>query len=624
MPFLDTLLGRPLASEEDAAQRVGVADGVPAFGLDALGSAAYGPEAALTILLPAAAAGIAYVLPLSLTIIALLAIVYFSYRQTIPAYPNGGGSYTVASENLGRGLGLLAAAALMLDYLLDVGVGISTGVGALVSAVPRLGPHTLAICLVILLLLTLVNLRGVRESGILFMLPTYLFCTCLLSLLGWGLFKTITSGGHPVPVVAPPHAATKTVAAVGAWLLIRAFASGCTALTGVEAVSNGVTAFKDPNTVTARRTLTVIVVLLGIFLYGIAHLTLIYHIQATDPGSKDYQSLLSMLTAAIAGKGVFYYVTIASILLLLSLSANTAFTDFPRLCRAIAEDGYLPKFFAIRGRRLVYTEGIIVLGILSALVLIAFGGVTDRLIPLFAIGAFMAFTLSQAGMVNHWRRNPGRGSRLSMAINGIGALATGCTVVVVLVAKFSEGAWITVLMIPLLILLMRGVHRHYVFVDKQSQVKQLHLAKEPAPYAILPVSTWNRASETAVQFACSLTPDVEILHIDCAGEQGEGAADGWRQQLATATHDAGLPEPEIVALASPFRFITSPILNYVLEKEKTLPNRRLAVIVPELVTARWYQYLLHNHRSTVLKALLLLKGNRRIVVINVPWYLPEA
>ncbi len=622
MPFLDTLLGRPLASEEDAAQRVGVADGVPAFGLDAIGSAAYGPEAALTILIPAAAAGIAYVLPLSLTIIALLAIVYFSYRQTIPAYPNGGGSYTVASENLGRGLGLLAAAALMLDYLLDVGVGISTGVGALVSAVPKLGPHTLAICLVILLLLTLVNLRGVRESGILFMLPTYLFCVCLLGVLGWGLFKSVTSGGHPTPVVAPPHPSPHTVAAVGAWLLIRAFASGCTALTGVEAVSNGVVAFKDPNTVTARRTLTVIVVLLAIFLYGIAHLTLVYGIQATDPGSKDYQSLLSMLTAAVVGKGAFYYVTIASILILLSLSANTAFTDFPRLCRAIAEDGYLPKFFAIRGRRLVYTEGIVVLAILSALILVAFGGVTDRLIPLFAIGAFMAFTLSQAGMVNHWRRNPGKGSRLSMGINGIGALATGCTVLVVLIAKFTEGAWITVLMIPLLILLMRGVHRHYAFVDAQSQIKEIHLDKEQPPYAILPISRWNRASETAVQFACSLTPDVEILHIDCAGEHDEASADGWDRQLAAATRQAGLPEPHIVALDSPFRFITSPILNYVLEKEKTLPDRRLAVIVPELVTTRWYQYLLHNHRSTVLKALLLLKGNRRIVVINVPWYLP--
>ncbi len=340
MAWMDWVLGRPLASSEDAEQRVGVAAGVPTFGLDALGSAAYGPEAALTILLPAAAAGIAYIVPLSGIIIALLAIVYFSYRQTIEAYPHGGGSYTVASENLGRGLGLLAAAALMLDYLLDVGVGISTGVGALVSAVPGLASHTLGLCLFILLILTVVNLRGVREGGVLFMAPTYLFVACLLGVIGWGAVKAIGSGGHPHAVVAPPPP-VHAVEAIGAWLLIRAFASGCTALTGVEAVSNGVMAFKEPNQRTAQRTLTAIVVLLGIMLAGIAYLTRAYGIMATQPGSPHYQSLLSMLTAAVSGRGWFYYTTIGSILVVLSLSANTAFADFPRLCRAVAEDSYL-------------------------------------------------------------------------------------------------------------------------------------------------------------------------------------------------------------------------------------------------------------------------------------------
>ena len=621
MSFLDTLLGKPLATEEDSEQRVGVAAGVPAFGLDALGSAAYGPEAALTILIPAGAAGIAYVMPLSLTIIALLAIVFFSYRQTIEAYPNGGGSYTVASENLGRGVGLLAAAALMLDYLLDVGVGISTGVGALVSGVPRLGPHTLELCLAILLILTLINLRGVRESGNIFMAPTYLFCGCLMGVLGWGIARELLSGGHPRPVVAPPHPPVHAVAAVGAWLLIRAFASGCTALTGVEAVSNGVTAFKNPNTQTARRTLAVIVVLLAVFLAGIAHLTKVYGIMATDPGSPHYQSLLSMLTAAVAGKGVFYYVTIASILVLLSLSANTAFADFPRLCRAIAEDGYLPRFMAIRGRRLVYTEGILVLALLSAGVLILFDGITDKLIPLFAIGAFTAFTLSQAGMVMHWRRVGGERSKLYMSINGVGAIATGCTVVIVLVAKFVEGAWITVLTVPLLIVLMRAVHRHYERVAKAAHIDQLTLVKETAPLAILPVSQWDRSSQAALQFACSLTHDVQVLHIELAEEQGEQSCAGWQQQLEVATSKAGVAEPQVVSLTSPFRMITSPIMKYVLEMEAKTPGRKVAVIVPELVTTRWYQYLLHNHRSTVLKALLLMRGNRRIVVINVPWYL---
>ena len=328
-----------------------------------------------------------------------------------------------------------------------------------------------------------------------------------------------------------------------------------------------------------------------------------------------------MLTAAVAGRGVVYYVTIASILILLSLSANTAFADFPRLCRAIAEDGFLPHFFAIRGRRLVYTEGILVLALLSALVLIAFGGVTDRLIPLFAVGAFLAFTLSQAGMVMHWRRTGGARSGFYMFINGVGALATGCTVFIILIAKFVEGAWITVLAMPLLILLMRGVKRHYDFVATQSRVEQLHLTRQPAPFAVLPISSWNRPSLGALQFACSLTPDVQILHVRCPEQPGNPQDADWEPQLAEAARQAGVPVPAVVSLDSPFRFITSPILNYVLQLETSVPGRTLAVVVPELVTTHWYQYLLHNHRSTVLKALLLLKGNRRIVVINVPWYL---
>ena len=618
MSVLDLLLGRPLASEEDAEQRIGVAAGVPTFGLDALGSAAYGPEAALTVMIPVAAAGIAYVMPLSLFIVALLVIVFFSYRQTIDAYPKGGGSYTVASENLGRNAGLLAASALIVDYLLDVGVGISTGVGALVSGVPKLAPHTLALCLLILGILTLVSLRGARESGALYLAPTMLFIACLLLVLGWGTVHAWLSGGHPKPVVAPPAPSTHAMAAVGTWLLIRAFASGCTALTGVEAVSNGVPAFKDPSQRTAKHSLAII----GLFLVGIAHLTRVYGIMATDPGKPGYQSLLSMITAAVVGRGALYYTTIGSILVVLSLSANTAFAGFPRLCRAIAEDGYLPRFFAIRGRRLVYTEGIVVLAILAAVLLIAFGGVTDRLIPLFAVGAFLAFTLSQAGMVMHWRRKRGKNSTVYMLINGVGAVATGTTVCVVLVAKFLEGAWITVIFVPLLIMLMRGVHRHYERVARETKVSEVSLKPfQQQPIAVVPVSSWNRASEAAVQFAYSLTQEVQILHVNCPDQKEDRAPDSWQQQLDKAAQQSGLTAPHLVSLSSPFRFITSPILNHVLKTEKEHTDRRIAVVVPELVTRRWYQYLLHNHRSTVLKALLLIQGNRRIVVINVPWYL---
>ncbi len=623
MAFFDWVLGKPLSSNEDGEERVGVVAGVSNFGLDALGSAAYGPEAALTVLIPAAAAGIAYVLPISLVIIVLLLVVFFSYRQTIAAYPNGGGSYTVASENLGSRWGLLAAAALMLDYLLDVGVGISTGVGALVSAVPKLGSHTLGLCLLILGILTLISLRGVRDSGLIYTGPTYLFIVCLLGVLIWGVAKALLGGGHPHAVVPPPLPSAHAVSAVGAWMLIRAFASGCTALTGVEAVSNGVRAFKQPNTQVARRTLAIIVTLLALFLAGIGYLTRAYGIMATQPGTPEYQSLLSMITAAVAGKGVVYYVTIASILLMLSLSANTAFADFPRLCRAIAEDGYLPHFFALRGRRLIYSEGVLMLAFLSAIILTIFGGVTDRLIPLFAIGAFLAFTLSQAGMVAHWKRSDDKRARLYMTINGVGAVATGCTVTVVLVAKFVEGAWITVLMIPLVIVLMRAVHRHYTRVAKLTKITGLTLQPTPTPLAIVPVAHWDRPSLEALRFATSLTRDVQVVHIQSEEDNGE-KSERWQGDLDAASQACGVPAPRVFTVPSPYRMVTTPILKFVLKTEAETPDRQIAVIVPELVADRWWEYLLHNHRSTVLKALLLLEGNRRIVVINVPWYLSDA
>src|ERR1017187_8999286 len=401
MKLNDLLFGKPLRSSEEAGEKLGPIGGLSVFGLDALSSAAYGPEAALTLMIPLAAAGLAYIVPITASIIILLIIVYFSYRQTIVAYQNGGISYTVARENLGEYPGLLAAAALMIDYVLTAAVGISAGVGALVSAVPSLQTHTLVICLVILLLITLVNLRGVRETGAVFIIPTYAFLGTLLITLIIGVVRTIAAGGHPHPIVVPPALPLPT-AAVGVWLLLKAFASGCTAMTGVEAVSNGIKAFREPVVKSAQRALTAIIALLIVLLGGIAFLVRAYHIGATDPVAVGYRSVLSQLVAAVAGQGVFYYVTMGAILLVLALSANTAFADFPRLCRAVAEDGYLPDGFAERGRRLVYTQGILVLAVLCALLLTLFDGVTDRLIPLYAVGAFLAFTLSQAGMVAHW------------------------------------------------------------------------------------------------------------------------------------------------------------------------------------------------------------------------------
>jgi amino acid transporter len=620
MSVADLLLGRPLATEEEKAERIGPGQGIPIFGLDALSSAAYGPEAALTLLIPLGMAGIAYIWPISLSIVALLAIVYFSYRQTIVAYPQGGGSYAVASENLGEWTGLLAAAALMVDYILTAAVGISAGVGALVSAVPSLQSHTLVICLGILATLTLVNLRGIRETGVIFLVPTYLFVICLLGMIAIGLVKTIAASGHPVPVVAPPKLMSAS-AGVGVWLLLRAFASGCTAMTGVEAVSNGVMAFKEPTDKYARLTLTIIIGILMVMLAGVAYLAPVYGVGATAPGEPGYQSVLSQLLAAITGKGAFYWVGIGSILVVLSLSANTAFADFPRLSRAIALNGFLPHPLTLRGRRLVFAEGVYALAILTAILLTIFGGVTDRLIPLYAVGAFLAFTLSQAGMVVHWKRTGGAGAAKSMFVNGLGAIATAITVAVVLVAKFTQGAWITLVLIPALILLMRSVKRHYKKVERQTR-KDTGVSTHDlsSPIVLLPIEHWSVVSEKALRFAWNMSDEIQILHVEC-GEETESLCQQWAQLVETPAKNAGLPVPELVLLKSPYRFVVRPIVDYALRLERENPGRHVAVLVPELVEKRWYYILLHNNRSSALKALLLVRGNERITVINIPWYL---
>lgn len=620
MSIADLLLGRRLTSDQARAEQIGASAGIPIFGLDALSSAAYGPEAALTLLIPLGVAGIGYIVPISLSIIVLLTIVYFSYRQTIQAYPGGGGSYTVARQNLGASAGLLAAAALMIDYVLVVAVGISAGVGALVSAIPSLQTSTLPLCLGILLVVTWVNLRGLREAGLIFMAPTYLFVGSLLLAIGIGVVRTLAAGGHPVALVTSPKPVTASVEP-NTWLLLQAFASGCTAMTGVEAVANGVKAFREPVIATARRTLTTIIAILIVLLAGIAYLVRAYGIAATQPGQPGYQSVLSMLFAAVAGKGLFYYVSMASILMALALSANTAFADFPRLCRAIAQNNYLPHSFATRGRRLVYTRGIWVLAVLAGVLLILFGGVTDRLIPLFAVGAFLAFTLSQAGMVGHWRRLGGRDATRSIIVNAVGAVATGITVLVVLAAKFVEGAWVTMLLIPGLLVVMVLVRKHYhnVFLETRSATP-LDAKDLTAPLVVLPIQSWNQIVKKSLRFALKISPQIRVVHVD-TGEATEILREEWIRFVEEPTRQAEVATPELIVLPSPYRLILSPIVDYVLDLERSCPDQQIAVLIPELVERHWYHYLLHNQRASILKALLLLKGNQRIVVISVPWYL---
>jgi amino acid transporter len=616
----DLLFGRPLATSEERAEHIGPIAGIPIFGLDALSSAAYGPEAALTLLIPLGLMGVHYIVPVSAAIVVLLTIVFFSYRQTIDAYPHGGGSYTVASQNLGEGAGLLAAAALMIDYVLTAAVGISAGVGALISAAPGLQPYTLQLCLAVLLLLTLINMRGVHDTGVVFMVPTYLFTGTLLIVIGVGAWHVLSSGGHPHPVTALPAMPQATMM-VSAWLLLKVFSSGCTAMTGVEAVSNGVMAFRDDTRKNAKITLTIIITLLAVLLAGIALLCRSYGIAATNPDGPGYESVLSMLTRAVMGHGWFYYVTIASVLLVLALSANTAFADFPRLTRAIALDNYMPHVFMLRGRRLLYSWGIYVLVALTAVLLIIFRGVTDRLIPLYAIGAFMAFTLSQAGMVMHWKRQ-GK-ARLRMFVNGLGAVATGITTIVVLVAKFVEGAWITALLIALLILLMRAVNRHYVRVEKQTFLDLPFVPSDVSePTVILPIDRWSRITEKALAFGLSMSTDVRCLHVQVADDP-DTICKVWDEDVVVPLNAAGKGVPKLIVLRSPYRYVLQPMVDYILAAEKESDSHNICVLVPELVVKHWWENLMHNRRADLLKVILLMRGNRRIVVINIPWYLEE-
>jgi amino acid transporter len=622
MSFTDSIIGKPLATSEERAEHIGVAAGIPIFGLDGLTSAAYGPEAAMTLLIPLGVAGVEYGWRIILAILVLLGIVYFSYRQTIAAYPGGGGSYTVATENLGDGPGLLAAAALMIDYILTAAVGISAGVTALTSAVPRLQPHTLLICLSILVILAIVNLRGVKDTGAAFILPTFLFVGTLLALIAVGFWKTIESGGHPLAVGQVPAPLPASVATLGIWMVMKAFASGCAAMTGVEAVSNGVMAFGEPRVKRAQTTLTIIIGILMVLLFGITYLAKSYQVMPMDPDAKGYQSLLSLLVTVVFGRNWFYYTTMGSVLLALSLSANTAFADFPRLTRAIATHDYLPHVFILRGRRLLFSHGVYALTGFTAVILILFGGVTDRLIPLYAIGAFLAFTLSQAGMVMHWVRMEKHPGRLWHAfVNGVGAVATGITTIVVLVAKFVAGAWVTALLIPALIGIMLMVKRHYSRVKREmADMTPLNLANLQEPIVVIPMARWDRITEKAMRFGLLLSKEIKVVHVHSADEDGH-LDEIWDDFVKTPIKEHGLQQPDLVIIPSSYRFILTPLMDYILDLEEQNPGRKVAVLLPELVVRHWWENALHNQRVQLLKLFLLIKGNQRIVVVNIPWYL---
>jgi amino acid transporter len=522
----------------------------------------------------------------------------------------------------------------MIDYVLNVAVGISAGVAALTSAVPALHPWTLVLCLGVLALVTLLNLRGTLDAGRVFAVPAYLFVASFMALLAIGIWKAAAAGGHPEPAVAPPPL-SQAGEAVGLWLLLRAFASGCTAMTGVEAVSNGVAAFREPRVRHGHRTLTAICLTLGLLLGGIAYLAQVYGIAAMDQMKGGYQSILSQLAGAIVGRGWFYYVAIGSLLSVLCLSANTSFTGFPRLCRMVAEDGFLPRPFAIVGRRLVFSVGIGYLAAAAALLLIVFEGITDRLIPLFAIGAFLTFTLSQSGMVVHWRRmlREAEGSRrrhaarVSLAINGLGAVTTALALGVIVAAKFAEGAWITLLVIPGVIILLRAIKSYYRRLDAQLRDEgPLELDRGKAPVVLVATEGWNRLTDKAIGFALQVSPDVYAVHLSkLTGPEVDRGEEALRQQWAAdierPTREAGLRPPRLVLLQAPYRRMHAPLLKLIADLEARYPGRTIAVLVPEIVKRHWWQRLLHAHRARRLRSALLRYGGSELVVMSLPWHL---
>jgi amino acid transporter len=623
MSLSSIILGKPLASSEEKKEKLSVLTGVPVLGLDALASTGYGPEAALTILSTLGVAGLRYFPFVVLAVVFNLTTLYLSYQQTAAAYPEGGGTYTVVKDNLGERIAVWAAVALLIDYLLNVAVGIAAGIGAVVSAIPSLQPHTLGLCLAVLVTLTLINLRGVRESGRIFVGPVFGFVACIGVVLVFGLVRALAAGGHPHAAVPPPPLVS-SAANFSPWLFFAAFANGATAMTGIEAVSNGVPLFRGPKVPNARRTLTVIFIVLTSFLLALGYLCPAYRIGAMDETRSGYQNVLSQLAAAVAGHGAFYYITVASLFIVLTFSAQTSMADFPRVCRLLAEDDYLPHAFANRGRRLVYSYGITILAVLSAVLLICFGGYTEGLIPLFAIGAFTAFLLSQIGMVVHWRRRRGPRVRVKMMCNAVGAAVTGVSLVIIVLAKFTSGAWMTVVVVPGLVLVLRRVKRHYRKLSRElEEPMEFHAGRLEPPLVIVPIESWSRAAEKAVRFGMRLSSDVTALHVGTEHDQKDRLRKIWREKIEAPARRAGITPPRLEIVESPYRLIYQPILEFVEKVRRKTPDRLVAVVIPEVVEPHWYDYLLHNLHATRLRAQLLSMRDARTVVVSTPWYLRE-
>jgi len=607
--FKRVLVGRRIPNHLAHQERFGVSTGLAILSSDALSSVAYATEEILRTLLIAGTASLWLVTPIGCVITGLMLVIGFSYRQTIIAYPSGGGAYKVASENISVIAGLTAAAALLLDYVLTVAVSIAAGVAAITSAFPQWHDSRVALSLGFLAILTVGNLRGIRESGRLFAAPTYLFLGGMAALILVGAFKALTGGAGAGAALAPETAATLLppgTAPLTIFLVLRAFANGCTALTGIEAISNGVPAFKPPE---ARNAATTLLVMIACAVTCFMGVTLLAHAYGIVPTAEE--TVISQLNRAIfGGRGTAYYVIQAATTLILVLAANTAFADFPRLASIVARDRFLPRQFANQGDRLAFSNGILVLAVLAAILLVAFGGDTHALIPLYMLGVFVSFTLSQTGMVVKARRERKRGWRIGASVNGLGAVLTAIVLVVVSVTKFGEGAWIIIALIPLLVLLFLAIKRHYKRVARQLSLDNVQDSETRHNIVIVPIGGVHRAVVLALEYARTLSDDVRAVYVDVDPAATAEIRELWERW------GSGI---RLEILASPFRSIMEPLLEYIELTDAERPDEFITVLLPEFVPARWWHHLLHNQRALLIKGALLFRHN--VVVTSVPYHL---
>jgi amino acid transporter len=595
------LVGTPLPTAQFRHERLGKAAGLAVFASDALSSVAYATEEILIILVLAGTAALSYSLPIALAIAVLIAIVTSSYRQTILAYPQGGGAYIVAKDNLGTIPGLVAGAALLIDYVLTVAVSVAAGIAAVTSAVPGLFPFRVWLCVLAVAGIAVANLRGVRESGRLFALPTYLFIASVLGVIAYGALGALFGFLPEAPYA--PHA--PGLQGIGLFLLLRAFASGCAALTGVEAVSNGIRAFRPPEAHNARIVMGWLGALLVTMFLGITYLAYDFGI-----APREAETVVSQLARHVLGTGPLYFAIQVATMLILLLAANTSYADFPRLSSLLARDRFIARQFANQGDRGVFSNGILILSALATLLLIAFGGETNALIPLYAVGVFVSFTLSQSGMVLHWLRARDAGWRWRLWVNGLGAATTGVVMLTIAVTKFVHGAWIVVLLIPALVAVFVAVHRHYAQVAGQLSLESFGMPLPLRNSVLVLVGGLHRGVVHALLYAQTLSPSAKAVFVETDPEETRRLEEKWGKW------GLGIP---LIVLNSPYRSVLGPLLEYIDHLLDQGENHIVTIVLPEFIPARWWQHVLHNQRALLIKGALLFR--RRVIVTDVPYHL---